>query len=99
MLDAAKLAAAGVSPEEIAALQAKRGHKITPAQKKAVAAYPRYVFSDSTWKRDVGELVRVKNAFEETGGTIVAKLSEVAYLVRVFDDLEIVVHESDQAWA
>jgi len=97
MLDAEKLRAAGVSEEEINELLAKRVHKITPAQRKLLDAYPRYVFSDAVWRREVGAVVRVRNAFEETGGTIVAKLSDAAYLVRVFD-VEVVVHESAEAW-
>jgi hypothetical protein len=98
MLDASQLAAAGLTPEEIAALQATRAPKTTAAQRKAIAGYPRYVFADSIWRRGVGELVRLKNAFDETGGSIVAKLSDAAYLVRV-GDTELVVHEAEQAWA
>jgi hypothetical protein len=99
MLDAAQLAAAGLTPDEIAALQAKRAPDLTAREKKAINAYPRYVFGPDVWRREPGTMVKVRNAFEEAGGTIVRKLTDVAFVARIDDEREIIVHESSEAWA
>lgn len=96
--DAAALAAAGLTEAEIAELTARRKPQVSRQQQKTIDAYPRYVFGPDLWKRDVGAMVKVRNAFEETGGTIVRKLSDAAYLVKIDSDTEIIVHEADQAW-
>lgn len=63
-----------------------------------VDAYPKFTFSRATPSREIGAIVRVRCALDETDrrGTIIRTLGR-AYLVEVWD-VQLVVHEPDQAW-
>lgn len=63
-----------------------------------ISGFPRHVFDrHGPAARQPGETVMVCNVFEKLGGTIVEKLTDVAYVVRVMD-VDVVVHEPDEAW-
>ena len=71
--------------------------ELEPGMVDPVKRFPRYVFSAGSSRRVDGVAV-VSNGFEEKNGTIVRKLTDVAYLVRVADAMELVVHEPEEAW-
>lgn len=68
------------------------------AKSSDVSGFPKYVFDrHDPGKRQPGDTVGVYNVFERLPGTIVEKLTDVAYVVRVMD-IEVVVHDPDEAW-
>lgn len=65
-----------------------------------VGEYPRYVFSRDAGNRDIGGLVKVRNALDEesAGGRILEKVGP-AYLVEIQSyGIEVIVHEPDDSW-
>lgn len=71
----------------------------TSQQQDAIAAGIRFVFCAETTVRQIGGDVWVKNRFgDKTGGTIINRVSEHLYMVQIFDNRLIPVHEPDMVW-
>ncbi len=82
--------------DELLAKARDRQQVVAPQiEKKGI----QFIFGDSTPKRADGEHVQVINHFgRSAGGTIVEKVLDDVYRVKLRDDLTILVHEAEAVW-
>ena len=86
--------------QEVKELVAKRlGKDEAKKYAKEAKAYPRFVFTLDGGKREPKGLCTVVNTFgQKQGGTIQYSVGNNAFLVRIDEETEIVVHEPWEAW-